>query len=123
MNAFDPLRRKVSEDVDDNDLAFVANVIALYPQVERAYLFGSRARGQHRYNSDLDIGLVGDDVTTRLAGRLQSLLEGSHIPQRFDVLAVESLDDPAFRRHILDEGILLYDRATYRVPEHLTSAK
>lgn len=38
----------------------LASVLRRYPQVRRAVLFGSRAKGTARANSDIDIALYGD---------------------------------------------------------------
>ena len=49
-------------------------VIARHPRVSEAWLFGSRAMGTHRPESDIDIALYGD-VDELLAARVAKLDE------------------------------------------------
>jgi predicted nucleotidyltransferase len=49
------------------DLRRVADVLARHPAVRAAFIFGSRARGTMREDSDLDLGIEGDPVELRAA--------------------------------------------------------
>lgn len=52
---------------DMNTQPEVVNIIAEhlshYPHVEKVILFGSRARGDERERSDIDIAVFGEDIT------------------------------------------------------------
>ena len=61
---------------------------------------------------------MGTEADSHLAGRVKNLLEGTHLPHYFDVLMVESLGDAEFRRHILEDGLVICDRGTYAPPAH-----
>jgi len=37
----------------------ICNVLARYPQVEKAILYGSRAKGNYKPGSDIDLTLLG----------------------------------------------------------------
>ena len=41
--------------LSDQIMQGIYQVLASYPAVKKAVLFGSRARGDHRYNSDIDL--------------------------------------------------------------------
>jgi predicted nucleotidyltransferase len=45
----------------------ICAVLARYPQVEKAVLYGSRATGNYRNGSDIDLALFGDDITLQHA--------------------------------------------------------
>ncbi|NBO20104.1 MAG: nucleotidyltransferase domain-containing protein [Proteobacteria bacterium] len=67
--------------------------------VTRAALFGSRAKGTQRPNSDIDLavwGLRDDDAYLRLCGELETL----NSPYRFDVVRYETITHQALREHI-----------------------
>ena len=112
-------------DVYLSDYAHFAQILAATRGVERAWLFGSRARGTHRYNSDVDIAI---DVPRELAFRARAdlLRELDELPlgQRFDVVALPMLDNERLRTHILNEGILLAEagQAVYPKPAKLSSS-
>lgn len=75
-------------------------------QIEKVILFGSRARGDHRETSDIDLAVSGGDVTGfRLAvdDEVRTLL-------MFDVV---NLDEPVQKpllQSIESEGIILYEK-------------
>jgi uncharacterized protein len=55
------------------------------------FLFGSRARGVHRRNSDIDIGFSGlsEPVFTKIRDHLLSELEESVIPHHVDLVNID----------------------------------
>lgn len=75
-------------------------------QIEKVILFGSRARGDHRETSDIDLAVSGGNVTGfRLAvdDEVRTLL-------MFDVV---NLDEPVQKpllQSIESEGIILYEK-------------
>ena len=44
----------------------ICDVFANYPQVEEAVLYGSRARGDYKNGSDIDLTLRGGDALTHI---------------------------------------------------------
>ena len=40
----------------------INSVFSKYPQIEKAILYGSRAKGNYRNGSDIDLTLVGDNL-------------------------------------------------------------
>lgn len=72
-------------------------------------VFGSRARGDHRSNSDFDIafkGVIHDEGWARL---LTTLHESAETLLDFDLVRYEELT-PEFRHNIDKEGIVIYER-------------
>lgn len=75
-------------------------------QIEKVILFGSRARGDHRETSDIDLAVSGGNVTGfRLAvdDEVRTLL-------MFDVV---NLDEPVQKpllQSIESEGVILYEK-------------
>ncbi len=84
----------------------------------RVYLFGSRAWGRVRRDSDYDLLVVVDDSADerRLAGEMTMALWG--LPAAFDILVrtrswwEEWSDTPcSLEEQIAEEGVVLYDAA------------
>lgn len=72
----------------------------------RMVLFGSRARGDHRERSDIDLavwGLQGMDV-----GRLRLALEELPTLLSFDLVCVDDCTNPKLLETITREGVVLY---------------
>lgn len=68
-------------------------------RISRVALFGSRAMGNARPGSDIDLALWGD-LTTRDVGRIALQFEESYLPVTVDVIAYPLLAHEGLRRHI-----------------------
>lgn len=74
--------------------------------VPRLVLFGSRARGDHRERSDIDLAVFGLDRVR--AGRLRLALEELPTLLEFDLVCVDAHTSPALLANIEREGVTLY---------------
>lgn len=83
--------------------------MALYPEC-KIYLFGSRARGTHKDISDIDLAIdTGMDERLGINDRalLYNIIEALSIPQKVDLVDLNSKIPQEFKENILHEGILL----------------
>ena len=84
-------------------------MLAQHPAIERAILFGSRAKGNYKNGSDIDLALagpVGFSELGKIAGEIDDLL----LPWEIDLLAYESITNQDLRDHIQRVGQLFYTR-------------
>ncbi|WP_130472545.1 nucleotidyltransferase domain-containing protein [Candidatus Magnetaquicoccus inordinatus] len=88
----------------------VQAVLARFPAVARALLYGSRARGDFKPGSDIDLALCGDTLThehlTAIAWQLDDLL----LPYTLDLTILEHMAPVQRRQTIIQEGKLFYER-------------
>lgn len=93
----------------DGDLETIIAVLKKYPQIEQALIFGSRAKGNFKPGSDVDIVLKGSihDITTEIGF---SLNEDSLLPYKFDVLDYNSISNQNLIDHINRVGIIFYEK-------------
>ena len=88
----------------------LAQVFSSYPELAKVTLYGSRATGQAKPWSDIDLathGIVGD---RHRLGRLAFDLEDTSIPQRCDVVACEEIRYAPLKRHVDNFGVVIYRR-------------
>ena len=72
-------------------------------------LFGSRAKGNYKPGSDIDLAVKGDRVSPRIVAQLADCLnEETPLPYFFDVVHYETLDNQALVDHIDRVGIVIY---------------
>ena len=89
-------------------------VLARYPELAAAYLFGSTARGTAGPESDVDVGLVfkergvGSRENFRLIADLASRLEAGTAPRPVDVVALED-QGAIFCHRVLLEGRRIFE--------------
>jgi predicted nucleotidyltransferase len=72
----------------DRELELVRDVIRRHPQVEAVILFGSRAKGRHSPQSDVDLAITGD-VPPLEAEAIAGELDELPLPYRFEVQPIE----------------------------------
>ena len=84
-------------------------LLVLFPDV-KIYLYGSGARGTHRDRSDIDIALDAGENHPKLAlGEAKSILEGTYIPYRIDLVDLNFVSEP-FRETIKKDIVLWYPK-------------
>jgi predicted nucleotidyltransferase len=64
----------MSNELTESELDAICGVFSAVPALDKAVLFGSRATGQARYNSDVDIMLYGDRLGFSDVSRIRRLL-------------------------------------------------
>ena len=74
--------------------AFLRQLIQGHVPPETAvYLFGSRARGDARWNSDFDLWIDGDFIAPATLARIQEALEESFVPFHVDIITSRQLTE------------------------------
>jgi len=95
-------------------IAAIQRVLARYPRVERAVLYGSRAIGRHRPASDIDLTLVGPDLDASTLAAIEAELDDLLLPWMIDLSSVSDLNHPPLLEHIERVGQVLYCRGELR---------
>lgn len=96
--------------LSDLQISQIRSVIKSCPRVHKAILFGSRAMGSHRYGSDIDIALDGDELTLEDLLQLHSQIDDLNLPFMLDLIQVQRIDNNDLIDHIRRVGIVLYYR-------------
>jgi len=91
-------------------LAQICAILQTVPCVEKAVLFGSRAMGFARANSDVDIMLYGDGLTMGDIMQIHSLLEDTSLPYQFDLIRHDA-KNLALLEHVRQYGEAIFQRA------------
>lgn len=91
------------------ELALITTVFRRHPDVQSATLFGSRAKGTHSPNSDVDLAISGFIDPLR-AEAIAADLDSLPLPYRFEVHALNHIAHPPLREHIERVGILVYQQ-------------
>lgn len=80
--------------LEKNDLEIIISVLKRYQAVAAASIFGSRAKGNFRNSSDVDIVLKGDSLTAEIVSSTSyQLNEETTLPYKFDIINYHSLNN------------------------------
>lgn len=79
-----------------------------YNEIEKACIFGSRAMGNYKKGSDIDICIYGKSVNEKIISKLNiELNENLPIPYYFDIVYYDSIENNDLKRHIDEQGKIL----------------
>lgn len=94
--------------------ATIQNICATlrrYPQVEQAILYGSRAKGNYKNGSDIDLTLRGSPgLTLHLLYKILDDLDDLLLPYTIDLSILDHIDDSDLIEHIQRVGVTLYEK-------------
>jgi predicted nucleotidyltransferase len=100
--------------------AAIQNICAVldrYPQVKQAILYGSRAKGNHKNGSDIDLTLYGGtDLTLPVLYRIMDELDDLLLPYTIDLSIYANIGDPDVIAHIKRVGVTFYEKGA-AIPE------
>ncbi len=95
--------------------ASAAKLIALFeatPEMGRVWIYGSRARGDHRGASDIDLAVDAPDMPSADFSGLRAGLEDLGLVYRVDLLHLQSVLDEGFRARIERDRKLFWQSRT-----------
>lgn len=84
------------------------NVFTKVPTLRKVILYGSRARGDYRNGSDIDLTLIGDDLTERDKLRIMTDIDDLWLPYTIDISIFHHLHNAALKANIQRDGHILY---------------
>ena len=92
----------------ETDIQLFQKTFAQFPEVSEVRIFGSRALGNFKPGSDVDLALFGKGklaCVTRISAILNEELP---LPYRFDVVDYAQISRPDFIEHIDSVGQKIY---------------
>lgn len=104
-----PIDRSAIGGLSVPALAAIRSVLASHPAVVQAILFGSRAKGNHKNGSDIDLAIFGpcsDSELDTIAWELDDLL----LPWEIDLIKFDSITNQDLREHIQRVGQVFHTR-------------
>src|SRR5262249_27626088 len=92
------------------DLVAIKNILANFKQIEQAIIYGSRAKGNYKPASDIDITYTGSQVDTTVVNNIAASLDDLLLPYTFDLSIYRHIKNPDLLAHIKRVGKILYER-------------
>ncbi len=86
------------------------DILASIPEIEEAVLYGSRARGDYKHGSDIDLSLKGENMGRKQLVLLRDKLYLSRLPYFVDTNIFSELKSQPFINNILRDEVTLYRR-------------
>lgn len=86
------------------------HVFGSHPKIAKVLLYGSRAKGNYRENSDIDLTLQGDDLTFSDLAKIDASLDDLLLPYTIDLSLYHQIDNPELVAHIDRVGKVFYQK-------------
>ena len=95
----------------DNSFTLILDSLKKFTEIEKAIIFGSRAMGNYKKGSDIDIAITGKNINDKIVTRLSSILNQElPIPYFIDVVDYNSITNNDLKKHIDKEGKIVYQK-------------
>ena len=95
--------------ITEKSYRLIQDALQQFSEIEKVYIYGSRARGDYRNGSDIDLALLGEKVNTQTAFKLRVLLnEELPVPYYIDVVCYPDLKQSLLKSEIDRDGKEFY---------------
>ncbi|GIM57956.1 MULTISPECIES: nucleotidyltransferase domain-containing protein [Capnocytophaga] len=85
------------------------NIFEKFENIEKVIVYGSRAKGNFRYNSDIDLSIIGEVSYDDLL-KIELLIDELLLPYKVDLSVFNNIDNSELKAHIERVGIVLYKK-------------
>ena len=80
------------------------------PKIEKAILYGSRAKGNYRNGSDIDLVLIGAQLKFEDLALLENEIDDMLLPYKFDLSIYHQINNDELIEHIKRVGKTFFER-------------
>jgi len=88
----------------------INQIFARYRQVEKVILYGSRAKGNHKKGSDIDLTLIGENLNLQLLNKISLDLDDLLLPYKIDLSIYDQISNSDLIDHISRVKIIFYKK-------------
>lgn len=100
----------------DSDIEYILKAVAKFKEIECMVLFGSREMGNYKKGSDVDLAIVGKEVSSKVIYELEDLLDEVYpLPYFFDIIRYEEITNHKLIEHINLAGKVLYQKGEEQI--------
>ncbi|KPA19410.1 DNA polymerase [Candidatus Magnetomorum sp. HK-1] len=86
----------------------INQVFKKYDKVEKTILYGSRAKGNAKYSSDIDLTLIGKNINLKLLNKISMDIDDLLLPYITDLSIYHHIKNQDLIDHISRVGKIFY---------------
>ena len=94
--------------LSDSTIDKLQEVFRRYAEVDEVIIYGSRANGNFRNGSDIDITVKGNRINRKIMSSIWQDIEDLNFPYKVDLSDFQVLNTPDLSDHIERVGKVLY---------------
>ena len=92
----------------ESTLVKMQHVFARHPEIEQVTLYGSRAKGNIKPGSDIDLTILGSKADAQLLSLILTELDDLNTPYLMDVSLYSQIASVELKKHIDHFGQIFY---------------
>ncbi|MBN1337935.1 MAG: nucleotidyltransferase domain-containing protein [Bacteroidales bacterium] len=93
------------------DMDTISSILFEYPEITEVHIFGSRAKGNRKPGSDIDLAIVNTGVSERTIRHLKADFEDSSLPYKVDIVDINETIHPELKEHVQRVGVAFYKKS------------
>ena len=101
----------------------IKEAFSKFSQIEKVILYGSRAKGNYKDGSDIDITLLGENLNLKTVYALETVIEELYLPYTFDISIFTQINNDDLIEHILSVGKVFYTKNNPQLPKDFEKKK
>lgn len=83
-----------------DDINAINRIFAQYSSIEEVIIYGSRAKGNFKPSSDIDLSIVGSDLNFSQLAEIETKLDDLLLPFKIDLSQFHKIPNPELIDHI-----------------------
>jgi len=87
----------------------INTVFSSHPNISQVLLYGSRAKGNFRTGSDIDLTIKGEQLTLSELTNIEIELDDLLLPHKIDLSLFHKIEEPDLIDHIQRLGLTFYE--------------
>jgi predicted nucleotidyltransferase len=96
--------------LDQQTVAKIRDIFARHENIDEVILYGSRAKGNYKPGSDIDLTLKGNGLNLEQLNIINNELDDLLLPYAFDISIFHQISNPDLIDHINRVGKIFYKR-------------
>jgi predicted nucleotidyltransferase len=96
--------------IKNYELNNIIDVLKSFDEIESAIVFGSRAKGNYKKGSDIDLAIRGKKFNFSLLMTVIAKLDELYLPYKIDCIIYSQVQNTELLDHIDRVGITIYNK-------------
>jgi predicted nucleotidyltransferase len=94
----------LKDEIIDN----ILDVFSSFPIIDKVIIYGSRAKGNYKNGSDIDLTLFGKSLNLSVVNKIELQLDELYLPYTFDISIFKQISNQDLIEHINRIGKIFY---------------
>lgn len=104
----------IAHGLKEETVSAIQHVLARFPDVHQAILYGSRAKGNYKPGSDIDLTLTGENLNLSTLQKIELDLEELLLPYKIDLSIQRQIQNQDLLDHMKRVGVVFYESPKVR---------